>query len=210
LYGTGVALAGSGVAAVRRLFAGPYHGIAMLGPLLDVGMSAQSYTPPGQATTYVGYWAEMSTPGGKVTTGGPGKQLLAGSDVATYPCEGSTGLSFKLSNETPEPVVGRDLSVNPFGHPVYIMLREGHTLAITKVAMTVDASGVNIPLRDAVTGTNDRLRGCVLGCFLSHQGYVIPDAPLKPNTKYHVTLSGTNNEVAFTRDFSFLTGNSDY
>lgn len=43
-----------------------------------------------------------------------------------------------------------------------------------------------------------------LGCVL--RGQVHPDGPLKANNKYHVIISGGNNGVAFTRDFTFATG----
>jgi len=38
-------------------------------------------------------------------------------------------------------------------------------------------------------------------------GYVLPDAPLQPNTSYRVTISGTNNGAAFQKTFTFTTGN---
>jgi uncharacterized protein YkwD len=199
-------LAGFGVASIHGLLSAPYHGIAMLGSLRDAGLSVQSYAASPTDTVLTGFYANMSTPGGAVPVNGTGKQYIAGGDVATYPCEGTADTRFELRNESPEPVPGRDLSTNPLGHPVYVMLRDGHKLTITKAAMTENATGVSIALRAPVTGENDIYGGCLLGCFLTNQGYVIPDAPLKANTKYHVTISGGNNGVAFTRDFTFATG----
>ena len=39
-----------------------------------------------------------------------------------------------------------------------------------------------------------------------HQALVIPDASLMPNTTYAVKIAGTNDGVAFTRNFNFSTG----
>ncbi|MCX8520465.1 MAG: hypothetical protein ORN28_02875 [Rhodoferax sp.] len=38
--------------------------------------------------------------------------------------------------------------------------------------------------------------------FQSHQGYIVADAPLLPNTAYQVLINGTNNGAPFTSEFT--------
>jgi hypothetical protein len=130
-----------------------------------------------------------------------GAQALAASDVQTYPCDGSAGVDRQLSNESPEPVPGRDLASNPLGTSVYIAARRGNTLVVSAVAMTNTRTGAPVTLRDVVSAANDPQRD-----YGANEAYVAADAPLQPSTPYQVTVSGTNNGVAFTRSFTFTTG----
>ena len=135
-----------------------------------------------------------------------GLQLLAAADVKTYPCDGATGISRLLSNESPNPVPGRDLNANPLGSAVYIAVREGNRLAITTASITEGATGQNVILRVPVTSSNDPYGPCSTGCFKANQAYIVADAPLRPDNAYIVRITGTNNGAAFSRTFTFVTG----
>ena len=108
-----------------------------------------------------------------------------------------------LTGEEPNPVPGRNLRVNPIGGSVFVLLRYGNKLEFTSATMTQVSgvgSGTAVKLRDPVTSANSG------NAFLSHQGYIVADAPLQPNTQYEVVINGTNNGTPFTRQFTFTTG----
>lgn len=111
-----------------------------------------------------------------------------------------------LNSETPNPVPGRDLRTSPLGSTIYISAREDNRIVITSAAMTQAATGEAVVLRTPVTEANDPFGPCQTGCFESHQAYVVPDVPLQPNTACSVSVSGTNNGSAFSRNFIFSTG----
>lgn len=198
--GAAVAKAGSGTRGLRRLLSGPYHANGLLGSSRDVGVSALLSNVG--TVKWAGLWLTLAS------TSLVGPQLLAGTDVATYPCAGTTGTAFALTNESPSPVPGRDLAANPLGQPVMVRLRNGHRLTITSAKMTLAATGVDVPMRTPVTSANDPVSPCSVGCFQSNEGYVIPDVSLKASTVYQVAISGTNNEKPFSRSFTFTTGES--
>ena len=201
--GSASALAVSGNASVVRLLSAPYHGNALLGPMRDVGLGIKANFLDDLTTAMTGFWMNMAY------LPPAGTQKLAGTTVATYPCEGIKDTGYKLTDESPSPVPGRNLTALPLGMPVYVRLRELHVLKITASFMTESATGVSVKMRDPITSVNDPQGPCALGCFAVNEGYVIPDAALKPLTQYHVSISGTNNGVAFTKVFDFTTGNTD-
>ena len=94
----------------------------------------------------------------------------------------------QLTNETPNPVPGRDLRTSPLASTVYIAAREGNRNVITSAAMTRAATGEAVVLRAPVTEANNPFGPCQTGCFESQQTYVVPDVPdvpdvpLQPNT----------------------------
>ena len=138
------------------------------------------------------------------TATGTAFQQLGSDDVATYPCDGVTGVNFQLRGEIPNPVPGRNLSTNPIGTPILIKVRNGNPLTVTSAAMINVATGAVVVLRPPVTRDNDP--NGVAGGFGPGEAYVAPDAPLERGTQYQVTVAGTNNGVAFSRSFRFTTG----
>ena len=196
--GNAVAKTGVGTRGMRRLLSGPYHANGLLGSSRDVGVAA--VLSDVGTTKWAGLWLKLSS------TVNAGPQLIAGTDVVTYPCDGTTGTAFALTNETPNPVPGRDLLAKPLGQPVMVRLRDGHQLTIASARMTEVATGVEIPMRPPITSANDPTSPCRVGCFQSNEGYVIPDVSLKATTAYRVAISGTNDGKAFSRTFTFTTG----
>ena len=191
---------GIGELGIRGLLNAPYHLNGLMSGYRDVGIAVRSNDDTGKGQR--GVFVQINP----AYTASAGPQLLGSSDVQTYPCEGTAGVNRQLTNETPNPVSGRDLSTAPLGSTVYIAVREGNRLTITRAAMTQAATGEAVTLRTPVTSVNDPYGPCQSGCFGRHQAYVVPDAPLLPNTAYTVMLSGTNNGVAFSRSFVFSTG----
>lgn len=191
---------GLGANGIRGLLNAPYHLRGLMGTYRDVGFSVRSSTDLGTSTpsVYVQVNAAYKTAAGPTVAGS--------ADINTYPCQGSTGINNKLSNETPNPIPGRDLAANPLGSVVYVAVKEGNTLSISSASMTQVSNGQAVTLRAPVTSANDPYRGCSEGCFKANQAYVAADAPLQTNTAYQVIISGSNNTTTFSRTFTFTTG----
>ncbi|MEO6276146.1 MAG: hypothetical protein ABIP34_23400 [Rhodoferax sp.] len=191
---------GLGANGIRGLLNAPYHLRGLMGTYRDVGLSVRSSADLATSTPSV----YLQIDAAYKTAAGP--QVAGSTDINTYPCEGSTGINNKLSNESPNPVPGRDLATSPLGSVVYVAVKEGNTLTISSVRMSQVSNGQAVTLRTPITSTNDPYRGCSEGCFKPNQAYVAADAPLQINTAYQVSVSGGNNTATFTRTFTFTTG----
>ena len=191
---------GLGEQALRNLLNAPYHLQGLMSGFRDVGLSVRSGldTGTGSATVVLQINAAYKR--------SVGPQLLAAADVNTYPCEGTTGVNSKLTNEEPNPVPGRNLSTTPLGSSVYVSVRVGNVLNITSASMIQIGTGQSVTLRPPITAANDPYGPCATGCFKTHQAYVVADAPLQAMTSYQVSINGTNNGIPFTRSFRFTTG----
>lgn len=184
---------GFGAIGVMELLNAPFHMRGMLGEGRDVGIAVRNSVDvnspiPSVITQFdIAYTKEL------------GPQLFASDEVNTYPCEGTSGSHYKLENETPNPVEGRDLKLNPLGSSIYISLRLGNTLAITKASIKQVSNSSMVNLRVPVTSSNSG------NMFRSHEGYVVADQPMLPSTSYLATIEGTNNSVYFKKAFTFTT-----
>ena len=191
---------GIGALGIRGLLNAPYHLNGLMSGFRDVGIAVRSNEDIGKGMP--GIFVQINA----AYRAAAGPQLLGSTSVQTYPCDGTTGVNRQLTNETPNPVPGRDLRVNPLGSTVYIAAREGNRITITSAVMTQAPTGQIVALRAPVTAANDPYGPCQTGCFEPHQAYIVPDAPLQPDTAYSVMVSGTNNGSAFSRNFIFSTG----
>ncbi len=197
--GTGIKT-GMGESGIRSLLNAPYHLKGLMSGYRDVGISVRSNVDAGAGAAAV----VLQLDAAYKASAGP--QLLGRNDVLTYPCDGTTGVDRQLSNETPNPVPGRDLRANPLGSSIYVAVLDGNTLAITSASMLKISTGQFITLRTPITAANDPQGPCTSGCFKSHQAYVAADAALDVNTAYQVSISGTNQGAPFSRTFTFTTG----
>ena len=191
---------GLGESGIRSLLNAPYHLRGLMSGYRDVGLAVRSSTDVGSAqpSAYLQINAAYLT--------AAGQQLMAATDMRTYPCDGTSGVNFQLSNESPNPIIGRDLAVKPLGSSVYVALRPGNRLVVSNAVFTQVSTGQVVTTRAPVGSANDPYRGCLEGCFGGHEAYIAADAPMLPDTVYRVNLTGSNNGVAFTRQFSFTTG----
>lgn len=187
---------GSGAFATRSLLSAPYHLRGLMDGYRDIGIGMVASSIPD----FPYFVADLGT------QTSAGLQLLGSSDVATYPCNGVTGVNFQLRGETPNPVPGRDLSSNPIGTPILIKVRDGNALTITSASMINVASGAAVVLRAPVGADNDPNKVNGVSYFRTNEAYIAPDAALTRGTLYQVTVAGTNNGAAFSRTFSFTTG----
>lgn len=191
---------GLGTRGLRDLLSAPYHLRSLMGGYRDVGISVRSSADVGSSARLV--YLQINA----ANKAGTGPQPLAAGEISTYPCEGTIGVNRQLRNESPNPVPGRDLAVNPLGAVVYVAVQPGNTLRIRSASMTEVQTGRTVTLRPPVTAVNDPYRYCREGCFEPHQGYLAADAPLLANAPYQVVLDGSSNGVAFSRVFTFVTG----
>jgi hypothetical protein len=115
----------------------------------------------------------------------------------TFPCQGTTGVPYKALGEIPTP----PNTSGAWGTPVAVVGNPQDTIVMQSGKMT-DTSGTVIALQvlDSAKDPNKLL--------LAYEGVAYPATPLSPNTSYTVTLTGTINGTAFSRTFSFTTGNS--
>ena len=192
---------GMGEGRTRELLNAPYHMKGLVGSFRDIGIAVRN-----SIDTASTFGPRVAVQFNLAYKSNAGPQLFAGSDVQTYPCDGSTGIKRLLNNESPNPVPGRDLAATPLGSSVYIAVREGQALVISSANMIKVATGAAVTLRNPVTSANDPYAPCTSGCYKNHEAYIAADAPLDASSQYQVTVTGTNNGTAFSRTFSFITG----
>jgi len=190
---------GFGATSVRQLLNAPFHAASLLEGWRDVGISVRNDIDVSSTAAHGARVMIQINPAYPSSTG---PQLPAPDEVLTYPCAGTTGVEYALRNESPNPVPERDLSKNPLGSSIQVMLRAGQTLTISSAQMTNVATGAAVALRTPVTSDNSPHQGYLR----AHQGFVSADTPLTPLTTYDVTLRGTNNGTAFVKSFAFTTG----
>ncbi|MSQ56700.1 MAG: hypothetical protein EXR35_04030 [Limnohabitans sp.] len=136
-----------------------------------------------------------------------GLQAWDTQNVLTYPCEGSTLVSYQLANEPPNPVPNRDLRTQPLGTSVIIMVKPGNEHNSTFASMIQVSNQKVVQLRSVVGGLSGQPSVVPNGVFYgAGSAYVAADAPLESSESYQVSMSGTNNGVPFTRNFVFTTG----
>jgi uncharacterized protein YkwD len=197
LYYSG-STAGTGVFAVRALLALPYHAAGMLAGYRDLGIAIRGSDELGTSGTFGARTVQQFNLG---FTRDAGRQEPASDQVLSYPCEGTSGVFFEITNETPSPVPGRDLRASPLGPGLLVAVRTGQALAISSATMQTLSGNVPVVLRPTMTRDNDP--NAVLS---ANQALIIPDASLMPNTAYAVRVAGTNDGVSFVKSFNFSTG----
>ena len=188
---------GFGSAGINNLLGAPYHLLEAMSSAREMGVSVKSGGPSGAdfaSASKVSYIVVNLAYAGQVLP-----QLQNAKEVLTYPCQGITGTNWQLQGEFPSPVPSRNLGTSPIGQPIFVQVLEGNKLTIASASVVGPLGAV--ALLPTMTRANDP--NAELG---SHQAIVMPNAPLKPNTSYSVSISGSNSGVAFRKSFSFQTG----
>jgi uncharacterized protein YkwD len=126
-------------------------------------------------------------------------QLGTGS-LATFPCEGSTGVAtaFIPAEERPNPMPELNLVSQKVGPPIYLKVDTGQTLVLQ--TSSVSKAGVAVGTR-VLTKANDPAQK--IG---SHEVFVIPTVALDAHSIYQVNLTGTVDGKPFSRMFNMTTG----
>ncbi|MDB5932454.1 MAG: Allergen V5/Tpx family protein [Polaromonas sp.] len=192
---------GLGASGMATLLNAPYHLSGLMGSFRDIGLAVLS---PAEVPQAVSSGATLQV--NLAFKQAAGAQLMEAAAVATYPCEGSTGIDRQLTDETPSPVPGRDLSRHPLGTSIYIAARDGNALAITSASLINLASGEAVQVRPVLNSQSDPNKVSGQSYFRAHQAFITADAPLAAHTRYQAVVAGTNNAAAFSRTFIFTTG----
>ena len=187
--------AGDGTFFTRALLSAPVHLASMMS---DADAAGTAFVDSGNIPNYR-FSGRRSM--ALFNFGFQARQSLDSGGVVTYPCEGSTGVVWKISNEIPGPIPGRDLSVDPIGPGIVVKVAANRVLAISAASVVNAATGIATPTYILNTA-NDTSNG-VVGINLA---VVIPLAPLTADTAYRVDVSGTHDAVPFRRSFTFKTG----
>ena len=196
-FGTST-LAGTGVWSIRGLLAAPYHLAGMVAGYREIGISIRSSDDLGTTGTFGPRTHQQYN---LAYTSATGRQEPASNEVLTYPCEGSTGVNYRVTNESPNPVPGRDLLASPIGPGILVAVRTGQVLTVTSATMVTVSGNTPVTLRATMTKANDP--NSVLA---DHEALIIPDAALTPSTDYRVTIGGKNGTADFTKTFTFTAG----
>lgn len=186
----------TGASRMRQLLSAPFHMAALMGRSRDVGFGFVSRGSFGFTDSSRFLTPYVVLPGNKFAEGFAD---VASNQVVTYPCEGTTGVFPGLFGEEPNPYPGRDLATNPVGHGILVRTRLETALFVTSASIREFGTSTNLALAPNLTSAspNPVFNGSTI---------IVPDKPLKDNTRYTVTISGEANRVPFTRTFSFTTG----
>lgn len=200
-YGTGVAGAGlvvfssnfsaptAGQQFVLALLSGVYHSAVATLPVNTVGIGESETQVVSGAATYTTAWQSMS-----LFSSQP--QTIASAPL-TFPCQGVTGVAYLNEAELPKPP---NVSSSGWGTPVTVAGNTTDAITLQTASMTGPSGAVALQILNPSTDPNKELA--------TYQAVAYPTSPLLPNTQYSVSLTGTLNGTAFSRSFTFTTGNS--
>jgi hypothetical protein len=166
---------------------------AWLSGVYHIGVAAWPVTSVGvgvNQTTFNGF-PEIQ---GTLTLANP--QAMRSIGPLTFPCQGTTGIAYEGGGETPTP----PNTSGPFGTPVAVSGNPTDTIVLTSGTMT-PTSGPVITL-NVLNSASDPNKD-----IPAYEGVAYPTSPLSPNTTYAVSINGTYNGTAFSRNFTFTTGN---
>jgi len=165
------------------LMTGVYHVAIAVWPVSEIGIgfAQEAYNgfPEVQASFQIG-----------------NLQPSTGTGPLTFPCQGTTGLPYSIGGEIPSPP---NTSGN-FGTPIAVAgLNIGDTIVLTSgTIIPADGSAITLDLLDSTNDPNQVLP--------QYEAVAYPTLPLLPNTAYTVSITGTDNRIAFSRNFTFTTG----
>lgn len=170
---------GNGFFMAEELITAIYHRFVMFEPKFrEIGTGAGT-----SSTRYSYFTADFATRGGF----GPG---IGATALVTWPFSGQTAVTpnFMSDSEAPDPVP----NLNEVGYPVSV--HANIDAPVTMQAFTVrPRGGANLQVQ-VVYPSGERTAVAI-----------VPLAPLRANTTYEASFSGTVNGAPVTRDWSFTT-----
>lgn len=177
-----------GQQAVYSLVGGVYHSDVATFPIETVGIGEYQTQTTSGSFQFTNSWLSMSllNTTSKTVSNAP----------ATFPCDGVTGVPYKETSEIPMPP---NAAPSGWGTPISVMGNLTDVIVLQSASITGPSGAVNVQVLDSASDPNK-----LLG---KYQAVAYPTSPLQPNTAYSVTINGTVNGTAFSRNFSFTTGN---
>lgn len=176
----------TGFYMAEQLITAIYHRFVIFEPVFQqVGTGAAT-----GAAGYAYFTADF------VTNNGYGSGLPA-TTLASWPFDGQTGvpIDFLSDSEEPDPVP----DVNQVGYPISVHTNLTRKLTVQSFTVRPRSGGANLQTRlltkdvDPVNTTSQSVAA------------IIPLSPLTANTRYDVTFSGTIDDVAVSKTWSFTT-----
>lgn len=185
---------------LRDLYATVYHLVGLMWPSKEVGLGVSTHATSAQD----GAKTVVFNLGTQATTV---QQTLASSTVATFPCEGTTGVSTVFLGETPDPFPNVNRNLTPYGQPVYVVSGPDTTLTLTSGTITL-RGGSQVPTTVMNRGSDPA------GLLQASQIFLVPTVRLADNATYDVVMTGTSTGLmgpanptgAWSKSFSFTTG----
>lgn len=174
-----------GQSAANNYLGGVYHVGIAIWPVTEVGVGIDQVT----ANNYPQVWDSIVI--GNTSTASPANGPL------TFPCDGITGVPYEMVNEVPP---APNMTGGASGTPVAIAGGTGDTIVLQSGTMT-DTTGnvINLQLLDSANDPNHALP--------PFEAVAYPAGALQPGATYTVSITGTDNGTAFSRSFTFSTGN---
>lgn len=163
---------------------GVYHIAVGVWPITLVGIGVSE-------TPFNGY------PDVRASLSMSGLQTTSGNGPLTFPCQGTTGVAYQANGEMPAP----PNTSGPWGTPVAVAGNPNDVVVLQTGTITNNVGHtITLQLLNSATDPNKLLP--------AFEAVAYPTSPLQPNTQYTVNLSGTINGTAFSRAFTFSTGNA--
>ncbi|QGZ66976.1 CAP domain-containing protein [Paraburkholderia acidisoli] len=122
-------------------------------------------------------------------------QPMTGSLPLMFPCDGATGVRYKVTGETPTP----PNTNGTYGPAISVAANSSDVVVLTSGTLT-DTSG-NVIVLQLLNSTNDPNN-----LTEKYEARAYSATPLTANTKYSVSLAGTIDGTPFSRTGSFTTG----
>ncbi|AXK68299.1 CAP domain-containing protein [Burkholderia sp. IDO3] len=173
---------------VYALLGGAYHAVVATFPVDNVGLGEFETQVASGSYTYTESWQSISMYGAAA--------MPLSNGPKTFPCNGVTGVPYREVGEIPAPP---NVSTAGWGTPVTVMGNLTDVIVLQSASITGPSGAVSVQVLNSDTDPNK-----LLG---KYQAVAYPTSPLQPNTTYSVSINGTANGTAFSRNFSFTTGN---
>ncbi|MCA8002840.1 MULTISPECIES: CAP domain-containing protein [Burkholderia cepacia complex] len=173
---------------IYSLLGGAYHAVVATFPVDNAGFGEFETQVTSGSYTYTESWQSISmySTRTQAITNGP----------KTFPCDGVTGVPYREVGEIPTPP---NVSTSGWGTPIVVMGNITDTIVVQSASVTGPSGAVAVQVLNSDSDPNK-----LLG---KYQAVAYPTSPLDPKTTYNVTINGTSNGTAFSRNFSFTTGN---
>ena len=191
-----------GAASMLSLLNTVYHLTGAMYEGADVGFGADLRTVATGATTRREEYRFGSLNGYQTSriTFGTGQ-------VVTYPCQGSSNIPpvFVPANEAPNPFPAMTSTSQTVGPPIYLKVDAGQVIKVT--SSNVRQNGTSVPTTVLTNANDPNLDPNDGKPYIGlNEAFVVPTSALLPYTIYQVSLTGTINNVAFSRSFEMSTG----
>lgn len=171
------------------LLGGVYHVIVAGYPANIVGLGEYETQATVGAYTYTDSWQSLTFALDQTRT--------ISNAPLSFPCSGATGLPYREVAEIPTPP---NVSATGAGQPLAVFGNPTDTIVIQTATLT-DNSGNQVALQILNSSTDPNK------LVPAWEAVAYPTSPLSPNTTYNATVTGTINGTAYSRTWSWSTGN---